>query len=186
MDSATYDRANRIPWNKGKLIGQKAPFKPKDIWGLRVRLQQAHRLRELALLNLGIDSKLRACDLVSLRVRDIAHGERVANRAIVQQKKTGRPVQFEITAPTREAAEAWIHEAHLHGDDFLFPSRIHNSPHICTRQYARMLRGWLKDIGLDWRDYGTHSMRRYAESRTIPRTVRPAAPSARIGNSRSA
>lgn len=83
-----------------------------------------------------------------------------ANRAIVQQKKTGRPLQFEIIAPTREAAEAWMHEAHLHDDHFPFLSRIHNSPHICTRQYARMLRGWLKDIGLDWRGYGTHSMRR--------------------------
>jgi integrase len=151
---------HREPWNKGKLIGQKAPFKPKDIWALRVRLQQGHHLRELALLNLGIDSKLRACDLVSLRVRDITHGDHVASRAIVQQKKTGRPVQFEITAPAREAAEAWIQEAHLHGEDFLFPSCIHDSPHICTRHYARMLRVWLSNIGLDWRHYGTHSMRR--------------------------
>jgi integrase len=114
----------------------------------------------LALVNLGIDSKLRACDLVSLKVRDITHGERVASRAIVQQKKTGRPVQFEITVPAREAVEAWIQEAHLRSEDYLFPSRIHTSPHICTRHYAPMLRGWLKDIGLDWRDYGTHSMRR--------------------------
>jgi integrase len=151
---------HRQPWNKGKLIGQKAPFKPRDIWAMRVRLQQAHRTRELALLNLGLDSKLRACDLVSLRVRDIVHGDRVASRAIVQQKKTGRPVQFEITAPARESAEAWIHEARLQGEDYLFPSRIRSSPHICTRQYARMLRGWLSDIGLDWREYGTHSMRR--------------------------
>jgi integrase len=115
---------------------------------LRVRLQQEHRARELALVNLGIDSKLRACDLVSLKVRDITHGERVASRAIVQQKKTGRPVQFEITVPAREAVEAWIQEAHLRSEDYLFPSRIHTSPHICTRHYARMLRGWLKDIGL--------------------------------------
>ena len=161
MDTIISSRSHhREPWNKGKLIGQKAPFKPKDIWALRVRLQQEHRARELALVNLGIDSKLRACDLVSLKVRDITHGERVASRAIVQQKKTGRPVQFEITAPAREALEAWIHEAHLRNEDYLFPSRIHTSPHICTRHYARMLRGWLKDIGLDWRDYGTHSMRR--------------------------
>jgi integrase len=160
MDCSTHERPTRVPWNKVKLIGQKAPFRPKDIWAMRVRLQQNHRSRELALLNLRIDSELRVCDLVSLRVRDITHGEPVANRAIVQQKKTGRPVQFEITAPAREAAEAWRQEAHLQGDDFLFSSRIHNSPHIGTRQYARILRGWLKDIGLDWRDYGTHSMRR--------------------------
>ena len=93
-------------------------------------------------------------------MRDLMHGDRVANRAIVQQKKTGRPVQFEITAPAREAAEAWIKQARLRSEDYLFPSRIHDSPHICTRQYARMLREWLGEIGLDWRDYGTHSMRR--------------------------
>jgi integrase len=127
---------------------------------LRVRLQQTHSTRELALLNLGLDSKLRGCDLVSLKVRDVMHGDRVASRAIVQQKKTGRPVQFEITAPAREAIEAWTKKARLRPEDYLFPSRIHNSPHICTRQYARMLREWLSDIGLDWRDYGTHSMRR--------------------------
>ena len=85
------------PWNKGKIVGQKAPFKLKDVWAIRVRLQLAHRERELALFNLGIDSKLRACDLVQLRVKDICHGDRVATRAIVMQQKTHRPVQFEIT-----------------------------------------------------------------------------------------
>jgi integrase len=161
MDATASTRSHsRAPWNKGKLTGQKAPFKPRDIWAMRIRLQQEHRTRELALLNLGIDSKLRACDLIALKVRDITHGEHVAPRAIVQQKKTGRPVQFEITAAARESLENWIKETRLTNDDFLFPSRIHASPHICTRQYARMLRGWLSDIGLDWRDYGTHSMRR--------------------------
>jgi integrase len=175
MDATPSSRSHhREPWNKGKLVGQKAPFKPKDIWALRVRLQQAHRLRELALLNLGIDSKLRACDLVSLKVRDIVHGERVATRAIVQQKKTGRPVQFEITAPAREAAEAWIREARLRSEDYLFPSRIHGSPHICTRQYARMLREWLTEVGLDWRDYGTHSMRRTKATAHLSQDARPA------------
>jgi integrase len=150
----------REPWNKGKLVGQKAPFKPKDIWAMRMRLQQEQRSRDLVLLNLGLDSKLRACDLVSLKVRDISHGEHIASRATVQQKKTKRPVQFEITAPAREAAETWIREAGLRSDDYLFPSRTHTSPHICTRQYARMLRDWLQNIGLEWHDYGTHSMRR--------------------------
>jgi integrase len=161
MDATPSGRSHhREPWNKGKLTGQKAPFKPKDIWAMRVRLQQQRRTRELALLNPDIDSKLRACDLVSLKVRDITHGEHVASRAIVQQKKSGRPVQFEITAPAREAVQAWIREAGPRSEDHLFPSRIHESPHICTRQYAHMLRGWLSDIGLDWRDYCTHSMRR--------------------------
>lgn len=145
---------SREPWNKGKLVGQKAPFKPKDIWAMRMRLQQEHRSRDLALLNIGLDSKLRACDLVSLKVRDISHGERAASLATVQQTKTKRPVQFEITAPAREAAEAWIRQAGLRNEDFLFPSRTHDSPHICTRQDARMLREWLQDIGLDWHDYG--------------------------------
>ena len=100
----------RIPWNKGKLVGQKSPFKLKDIWAIRVRLQLAHRTRELALLNLAIDSKLRGCDLIRLRVQDVCHGERVANRAIVLQQKTQRPVQFEITETTRAAIAAWIEE----------------------------------------------------------------------------
>ena len=99
---------HREPWNKGKIVGQKAPFKLKDIWALRVRLQMESRVRELALFNLGIDSKLRGCDLVSLKVRDICHGDQVATRAVVMQRETQRPVQFEITAATREAVQKWI------------------------------------------------------------------------------
>jgi len=148
------------PWNKGKLVGQKAPFKLKEIWAIRVRLQMQGRLREFAMFNLGIDSKLRACDLVSLRVRDVCHGEGVGGRAIVLQQKTQRPVQFEITPPTREAVEAWIKRAGLKSDSYLFPSRVHRSPHLGTRQYARILDGWVAEIGLDPAAYGTHSMRR--------------------------
>ena len=91
---------HREPWNKGKIVGQRAPFKVKDIWALRVRLQMEHRIRELALFNLGIDSKLRGCDLVALKVRDVSHGDQLAARAIVMQQKTQRPVQFEITSTT--------------------------------------------------------------------------------------
>ena len=148
------------PWNKGKLVGQKAPFKLKEIWSIRVRLQMQARLRELAMFNLGIDSKLRACDLVSLRVRDVCHGDRVAARAIVMQQKTERPVQFEITSATRETVEAWIKQAGLKHDGYLFPSRVHASPHLGTRQYARMVDGWVAKIGLDPLAYGTHSIRR--------------------------
>jgi hypothetical protein len=97
-------RAHREPWNKGKIVGQKAPFKLKDIWALRVRLQMENRVRELALFNLGIDSKLRGCDLVALKVRDVCHGDQVASRAIVMQHKTQRPVQFEITQHPRRPA----------------------------------------------------------------------------------
>jgi site-specific recombinase XerC len=120
--------AHREPWNKGKIVGRKAPFKLKDIWALRVRLQTESRVRELALFNLGIGSKLRGCDLVSLEVRDMCHGDQVATRAIVMQHKTQRPVQFEITAATRDALQAWIKQAGLKPEDFLFPGRLHDSP----------------------------------------------------------
>ena len=151
---------HHAPWNKGKIVGQKAPFKLKDIWALRVRLQLEGRVRELALFNLGIDSKLRGCDLVALKVRDVCHGDQMAARAIVMQHKTQRPVQFEITAGTRDALQKWIKLASLKSDDFLFPRRLHESPHLGTRQYARILGHWVDELGLDRADYGTHSMRR--------------------------
>jgi integrase len=158
MDSVVIRTSN--PWNKGKLVGQKAPFKLKEIWAIRVRLQIYARTRELALFDLGIDSKLRACDLVKLQVRDIAHGDRTAARAIVIQKKTSRPVQFEITEQTRSALAAWIKLSGLRSDDYLFPSRIRASPHLSTRQYARIVDSWVEEIGLDPAAYGTHSIRR--------------------------
>ena len=151
---------NMVPFNKGKLIGQKTPLKLKEIWSIRIRLQLANRTRELALFNLAIDSKLRGCDLVELRVKDIAHGDRIASRAIVMQHKTRRPVQFEITEQTRKIVSAWIAQAQLKSDQYLFPSRIHVSPHISTRQYARIVDSWISLIGLDPTSYGTHTMRR--------------------------
>jgi integrase len=119
-----------------------------------------HRARELTLFNLGIDSKLRGCDLVALKVRDVCHGDQLATRAIVMQHKTRRPVQFEITQATRDALQAWIKQAELKPEDFLFPSRLHDSPHLGTRQYARILGHWVDELGLDCAEYGTHSMRR--------------------------
>ena len=159
MESAA-PAVRREPWNKGKIVGQKAPFKPQAIWALRVRFQMEYRLRELALLNLGIDSKLRGCDLVALKVRNVCHGDQVATRAVVMQHKTQRPVQFEITATTRDALQRWIKTTGLKSEDFLFPSRLHNSLHLGTRQYARILKRWVEQLGLDPADYGTHSMRR--------------------------
>ncbi len=147
-------------WNKGKLIGQKPPLKLKEIWAIRIRLQLAHRLRDLALFNLAIDSKLRGCDLVRLRVCDVAQGRRIAARAMVMQRKTQRPVQFEITEQTRAAVAAWIAKAKLRSDQFLFPSRITKSPHLSTRQYARLVKSWVAAIRLDPHAYGTHSLRR--------------------------
>jgi site-specific recombinase XerC len=160
----------REPWNKGKLIGQKAPFKIKDIWAIRTRLPMAGRTRDLAIFDLGLDSKLRGCDSMKLKVRDICHGEQVATRATVMQKNTQQPVQFEITPSTREALAAWIRQKHLRSDDYLFPSRIHNSPHLGTRQYARDLDGWVDEIGLDSSAYGTHSILRTKASLVYRRT----------------
>jgi integrase len=158
------------PWNKGKLVGQKAPLKLKEIWAIRVRLQVFCRTRELALFDLGIDSKLRVCDLLKLRVRDVCHGERVAARAIVLQQKTSRPAQFEITEPTRTALADWIKVSGLSLDDFLFRSRVSRSPHLSTRQYARIVDSWVKEIGLDPAAYGTHSIRRTKPSLIYRRT----------------
>jgi integrase len=170
MDTATKTEGRAIPWNKGKLVGQKAPLKLKDIWAIRVRLQIADRIRDLALFNLAIDSKLRACDLVKLHVRDVSHGERVTARAIVMQQKTQRPVQFEITEPTREAVAAWISRARLRAEDFLFPSRVHTSPHLSTRQYARIVESWVSEIGLDAAADGIHTLRRTKASLIYRRT----------------
>jgi len=147
-------------WNKGKLVGQKPPLKLKEVWSIRTRLQLAGRLRDLALLNLAIDSKLRASDLVGLRVTDISQGDHIAHRAIVLQRKTQRPVQFEITGQTRHAVSSSIEWAGLGTNDSLFPSRIRSAHHISTRQYARLVKMWVADIGLDPSAYGTHSLRR--------------------------
>jgi integrase len=146
------------------------PLKLKEIWAIRVRLQVFRRTRELALFDLGIDSKLRACDLLKLRVRDISHGERIAARAIVVQQKTSRPVQFEITESTRTVLTDWIKLSGLASDDFLFPSRVHASPHLSTRQYARIVDSWVEEIGLDPAAYGTHSIRRTKPSLIYRRT----------------
>ena len=148
------------PWNKGKLVGQKPPLKLREIWAIRIRLQLAQRHRDLALFNLAIDSKLRSCDLLNLRVFDIAHNGLITNRAIVMQQKTHQPVQFEITGQTRKAVSTWIQHADLMSDDYLFKSRLKASQHLSTRQYARIVASWVAEIGLNPADYGTHSLRR--------------------------
>ena len=162
MDSlqSQADTSQRIPWNKGKLIGQKPPLKLQEIWGIRIRLRMLGRTRYLALFNRAIDSKLRGCDLVRIRVADVVHGTRVLPRATVLQQKTGLPVRFELTEQTRSAVQDWINSAHLGTGDYLFTSRKHISPHITTRQYSRIVDGWVSLIGLDRHEYGTHSLRR--------------------------
>lgn len=146
--------------NKGKLIGQKLPLKLKELWAIRVRLQLTQRHRDLALFNLAIDSKLRGCDLVQLKVSEVCQGDSIRSRAMIIQQKTGRPVQFEITEHTRLALSTWITQAGLSSTDYLFPSRISRSPHLTTRHYARLVHHWVADIGLNPANYGTHSLRR--------------------------
>lgn len=132
----------------------------QEIWSIRTRLQTIGNLRDLALFNLAIDSKLRACDLLGLRVSDVASGGQVQSRTIIRQRKTKRPVRFEITARTRQSIAEWIEAATLPENAFLFPSRIRRSSHLSTRQYSRIVNAWVSSIGLDAAAYGTHSMRR--------------------------
>ena len=148
------------PWNKGKLVGPKPPFKLKEIWAIRIRLQIAKQIRDLALFNLAIDSKLRGCDLVNLQVGGVAHGGGVVARASVVQRKTGQPVRFELTEQTRDAVQTWIATTGLRSEQFLFRSRLSQSPHLSTRQYSRIVKGWASLIGLDPENYGSHSLRR--------------------------
>ena len=148
------------PQHPRRLSGQKPPLKPKEVWAIRIRLQIQDKPRDLALFNLAIDSKLRSCDLVALRVSDIVTGGSVRERAVIVQQKTGRPVQFELTEQTRESTQAWIAHQSLDDSGYLFPSRVHGRPHLSTRQYARIVNRWVESIGLDPRKYGTHSMRR--------------------------
>jgi integrase len=148
------------PWNKDRLIGQKRPLRPKEVWAIRVRLQLEQRRRDLALFNLAIDSKLRGCDLVRIRVNDVCIGGQVRDRTTVIQRKTGRPVQFEITEQTRAAVRDWLANTALGSGQFLFASRLRHKQHISTRQYARIVHRWVERAGLDSSAYGTHSMRR--------------------------
>jgi integrase len=144
----------------------------------------AERVRELALFNLAVDSKLRSCDLVKLRVKDVTRGNRVAARAIVMQQKTGRPVQFEITEQTRESVAAWIGYTRRRAEDFLFPSRLRASPDLSTRQYARIVYGWVREIGLNPAPYGTHRLRRTKAALIYRRTKNLRAVQLLLGHSK--
>lgn len=161
MNSYFKLRKPKEPWNKGKLVGQKLPLKLKEIWAIRIRLQLSENQRELALFNLAVDSKLRGCDLVKLRVRDIAQAGRISKRAIITQQKTNHPVRFEITGQSRESLTRWIASMGLMTSDFLFPSRIRTSPHISARQYSRIVDSWVNSIGLESANCGTHTNAAY-------------------------
>ena len=152
--------AQREVWNRGKLVGPKPPLQPKHVWAIRTRLQLAGRTRDLALFNLAIDSKLRGCDVVSLKVDDVAPHGYAIDRATVRQKKTGRPVKFEITEQTRQAIDAYLEASQKGPGDFLFTGRRGKDRCLSTRQYARLVSEWITSIGLDSSMFGTHSLRR--------------------------
>ncbi|KJF71201.1 MULTISPECIES: tyrosine-type recombinase/integrase [Rhizobium/Agrobacterium group] len=168
MDTAVL--RNRYPWNKGILVGQKRPLQPKNAWSIRVRLEMSGAIRELALFNLAIDSKLRACDLVKLKVEDLWSGSSIRDRATIIQKKTKRPVQFEVTEQTKIALVAWLPFVRRNGGSYLFPSRRKMSHHLSTRQYARIVHRWVASVGLDANAYGTHSMRRTKAAQIYKKT----------------
>jgi integrase len=159
-DVTISQHSERTPWNKGKLLGAKPPLRTKHVWAIRSKLQVEGRTRDLAMFNLAIDSKLRGCDVVSLKVEDVApHGVTV-DRATVRQRKTGHQVRFELTEQTREAIDDHISDAGKKPGDFLFASRGNCDRCLTTRQYARLVSGWMASIGLDPKSFGTHSLRR--------------------------
>ena len=147
------------PWNKGLLVGQKRPLQPNTS-GLFAFGSRSHDVARPCIFNLAIDSKLRASDLVKLRLDDICSGAKVRHQATIVQKKTARPVQFEITEQTRASLEVWLRILRATGSRYLFPSRLHARPHLSTRQYSRLVHRWVDSIGLKSIFYGTHSMRR--------------------------
>jgi integrase len=157
----TRKHAHRPPWNKGKIVGAKPPLRPSHVWSLRTKLQMAGRKRDLALFNLAIDSKLRGCDVVALRVDDVAPSGYAMDRATIKQKKTGRPVRFELTDQTRLAIDEYLRLTGRKSGQFLFSGRgDDDSRSLTTRQYARLVHDWVAAIGLDPAKFGTHSLRR--------------------------
>jgi integrase len=151
--------SKHLPWNKGKIVGAKPPLRPKHVWSIRTKLQVEGRMRDLALFNKAIDSKLRGCEVVALKVDDLAPAGYSADRATVRQKKTGRPVKFELTDSTRQAIDDYLRVSGKKSGESLFSGRL-VSKHMTTRQYARLLSRWLAGIGLDPHLFATHSLRR--------------------------
>src|SRR5215471_6494144 len=159
QDQAT-TTPTRVPWNKGKVTGAKPPLRPKHVWSIRTKLQIEGRARDLAMFNLAIDSKLRGCDVVAIKVEDVAASGYTADRATVRQKKTGRPVRFELSEQTRQAVDDYLKATDKRPGEFLFTSRRGPERCMTTRQYARLVSEWIGSIGLDPRLFGTHPLRR--------------------------
>lgn len=159
-----------VPWNVGKMVGAKRALKEKHVWAIRFWLRSEQRVRDRALFDLALDSKLRGCDLVSLRIGDIVTSGQVRHRAMVVQQKTQRPVQFEITETTRESVRAWLEHRGGGLNEYVFPSRLSAKAHLSTRQYARLLDQWVQAVGLIPGEYGTHSLRRTKVAMIYKRT----------------
>jgi integrase len=153
-------KSPRVPWNKGKLVGPKPPLGPKHVWSIRTRLQLEGQMRDLAMFNLAIDSKLCGCDVVAIKVEDVAPHGYAADRATVRQRKTGRPVRFELTEQTRQAIDDYIRAADKKSGEYLLIGRRGQHQCMTTRQYARLVGEWIASIGLDPLKFGTHSLRR--------------------------
>ena len=162
MGYSYYDPAmeRRVPWNAGKKVGTKRPLTQKQIWAVRFFLDREGRLRDRALFDLAIDSKLRGCDLVKIRIGDLVAGSQIRRRATVMQQKTQRPVQFELTGDVRTSLWSWLERRGGTIDNYAFPSRIDCDKHLSTRQYARLVDEWVTAIGLRREEFGTHSLRR--------------------------
>ncbi|MBX5227576.1 tyrosine-type recombinase/integrase [Rhizobium sp. NLR9b] len=162
MGVSQYDPAalGRPAWNAGKEVGVKKPLKQRQIWAVRFFLDRGGRMRDRALFDLAIDSKLRGRDLVKLKIGTLVTGHEIRTRAMVVQQKTGRPVQFEITTEVRASLLAWLQRRGGTVDDYAFPSRIDHGNHLSTRQYAWLVDEWVTAIGLRREDYGPHSLRR--------------------------
>jgi integrase len=161
---------NRKAWNADKMVGAKKPLKPKDVWAIRFFLEHEGRLRDRALFDLEIDSKLRGCDVVKMKIGDLVSGGRIRSRTMVVQQKIGRPVQFEIVEPARTTLIKWLELRGGSLDDFAFPSRVDHTDHLSTRQYARLVEEWVVAVGLPRQDYGTHSLRRTKAALVYKRT----------------
>ncbi|WGR70467.1 MULTISPECIES: tyrosine-type recombinase/integrase [unclassified Bradyrhizobium] len=159
IPSTTPAASKHTPWNKGKIVGAKPPLRLKHVWSIRTKLQVEGRIRDLALFNIAIDSKLRGCDVVALKVVDVAPSGYAVDRATVRQKKTGRPVKFELTESTRQAIDDYLRVTGRNSGEYLFTG-LRRTGHMTTRQDARLLSHWIADVGLDPHLFGTHSLRR--------------------------
>ena len=148
------------PWNKGKFTGAKPPLRPKHVWCVRSKLQAEGKIRDLAMFNLAIDSKLRACDVIALKVEDVAPNGYAADRATIRQKKTGQPVRFELSEQPRQAVDEYLRSSGKKSGQFIFNGRLGPDWSMTTRQYARLASEWIAGIGLEPHVFGTHSLRR--------------------------